>query len=68
MVQGKIFLGAASPKTLEQDKVVKVDITLADTTGSVTIRKWESVPNDITDKCSYKLTHNHLKKLWDKSS
>ena len=68
MVQGKIFLWQASPKTMKQYKVIKQDITLADTTVIITIHKWEPVLNDITDKCSYKITHQSVKYFGGKSS
>ena len=56
MVQGKIFLGPTSPKTLKQGKVVKEEIFLADTTGTITVHLWEPILNNFTD--SYELTHN----------
>lgn len=62
-VQGKIFLGPASPKTLKKNKVVKENIFLADTTGTITIHIREPVLNDVTDRCSYELIHNRLRKF-----
>lgn len=62
-VQGKIFLGPASPKTLKKNKVVKENIFLADTTGTITIHIREPVLNNVTDRCSYELMHNCLRKF-----